>query len=296
MVKDPARADALRAAGAEVVVADLRDAASLRAAVRGVYGIHHIGSLFRQAGFSEAVFHDVNAEGTRRLFDAAIEAGVRRIVHCSTGGVLGDVKTPPGNEDTPYNPGDLYQRSKMEGEKIALEYFRGGRMRGVVIRPAMIYGPGDTRNLKLFRMIARRRFFYVGPGKHVHFVDVRDLVRAFDLAMNYGELNGGIYHIAGEKAVPLKEIVELIARELNVPPPRLRLPARPLQCLGSLCEILCRPLGLEPPLHRRRVDFFTKNRAFDGSKAARELGFNPARRFEDEVRNVVAWYREQGWV
>lgn len=296
MVKDPAKGDPLRALGAEVVVGDLRDAATLAPAVRDVHGIHHIGSLFRQASFPEAVFHDVNAEGTRRLFEAAISAGVKRIVHCSTGGVLGDVTDPPGNENTPYHPGDMYQRSKVEGEKIALSYFRGGRIGGAVIRPAMIYGPGDTRNLKMFRLIARRRFFYVGPGKHVHFVDVRDLVRAFDLAMEHEELSGGIYHIAGERAVPLQEIVEQIARELGVPPPRLRIPARPLQLLGSLCEAVCRPLGLEPPLHRRRVDFFTKNRHFDWSKAARELGYKPERSFEDEVKDVVRWYREHDWL
>ncbi|OQA26133.1 MAG: 3 beta-hydroxysteroid dehydrogenase/Delta 5--_4-isomerase [Verrucomicrobia bacterium ADurb.Bin345] len=296
MVKDPAKAESIQAPGVEVVLADLRDKASLQAAVRDVYGIHHIGSIFRQASFPEAVFFDVNAEGTRRLFDAAIEAGVQRIIHCSTGGVLGDVKNPPGNENTPYNPGDMYQRSKVEGEKIALSYFREGRIRGAVIRPAMIYGPGDTRNLKMFRMIAKRRFFYVGPCKHVHFVDVRDLARAFDLAMQHEELNGGVYHIAGEKAVPLNVAAEAIARALNVPPPSLRLPAKPLQWMGSLCEALCKPFGIEPPLHRRRVDFFTKNRHFDCSKAERELGYKPAQGFEDEVREAVTWYKEHGWL
>jgi dihydroflavonol-4-reductase len=96
--------------------------------------------------------------------------------------------------------------------------------------------------------------------------------------------------------VPLKEIVELIARELKVPPPRLRIPARPLQLLGSLCEAVFRPLGIEPPLHRRRVDFFTKNRSFDGSKAARELGYQPGRKFEDEVKDVVKWYQDHDWL
>ena len=154
MVRNPKNADALKRPGVEVVIADLQDKESLRAAVSGVWGIFHIGAIFRQAGLPEEVFYDINAEGTRRLFDVAIEAGVKRIIHCSTGGVLGHIANPPGNESSPYNPGDMYQRSKLEGEKIAMEYFRSGKMGGVVIRPAMIYGPGDTRNLKLFRMIA----------------------------------------------------------------------------------------------------------------------------------------------
>jgi len=297
MVRDEKKADALKQHDVEVVVADLRDKDSLASAVKGVSGVYHIASLFRQAGFPESVFYDINAEGVRRLLDVSMAAGVKRFIHCATVGVLGHVAEPPANEETPYNPGDMYQRTKLEGEKIALAAFRSGKIPGVVIRPAMIYGPGDTRNLKLFRMIARRKFCYVGKGLcSVHFVDVRDLVAAFDLAMAKESLNGEIYIIAGEKAVPLTEMVELIARTLGVPPPRLHLPVKPMQWLGSVCEAVCRPLHVQPPIFRRRVDFFTKNRHFDASKAARDLGFKPAKRFEQEVVEITKWYREHGWL
>jgi nucleoside-diphosphate-sugar epimerase len=296
MVRDRSKAGALETLGIPIVEADIRDADSLPPALDGVVRVHHIAALFRQAGFPESVFHDVNAEGTRRMLEASVAAGVKRFIHCSTGGVLGDVTNPPGTETTPYNPGDMYQRTKLEGEKIAMEFFRSGRIRGAVIRPAMIYGPGDTRNLKMFRMIAKRRFFYAGPCKHVHFIDVRDLVRAFELAMEHEEINAEIYMIAGEKAVPLNIMAEAIARNLGVPPPWLRLPVKPLQWLGSACEAVCTPLNLRPPIYRRRVDFFTKNRHFDASKAARDLGFTPARSFDDEVADIVRWYRGNGWV
>lgn len=295
MVRAEGRAGTLRELGAEIVVADLRDRASLDRAATGVTGIYHIGALYREAGLPDEVYFDVNAEGTRRVFEAAIAAGVRRLVHCSTGGVLGDIRHPPGSHETPYNPGDTYQRSKTEGEKIALDYYRSGRMRGVVIRPAMVYGPGDTRHLKLFRMIARRKFFYVGRGdKSVHFIDIRDLARSFKLAMEHEELNGEIYHIAGERPVPLKEAVAIIAGELGVPEPALHLPVRPLQLAGGLCELVCAPFGISPPLYRRRVDFFTKARHFDTSKAARELGFTPARPFADEVRAITRQFKAEG--
>ncbi|MBN1270225.1 MAG: NAD-dependent epimerase/dehydratase family protein [Kiritimatiellae bacterium] len=297
MVRDASRADALKKLDVEIVEADLRDAKSLVPAVEGVHGVYHIASLFRQAGFPESVFHDSNAEGTRRLLDAAIAAGVKRVIHCSTVGVLGNVANPPGTEETPYSPGDMYQRSKMEGEKIALDYFRSGRIGGVVIRPAMIYGPGDTRNLKLWRMVARKRFFYVGPGQcSVHFIDVRDLVRAFELAMQKENLNGEVYIIPGQKAVPLNVMVNLVADRLGVPRPWLHLPVKPMQWLGSLCEAVCTPLRIQPPIFRRRVDFYTKNRHFDGSKAARDLGFAPAKSFEEEIAEITDWYKEHGWL
>jgi len=297
MIRDPSQAAALEAMGAEVVIADLRDAATLAAAVRGVSYVYHIASLFRAAGPDESVFHDINAEGTRRLLDASIAAGVKRFVHCSTGGVLGHIKNPPADENTPYNPGDAYQRTKLEGEKIAMEYFRSGRIRGVVIRPAMIYGPGDTRNLKMFRMIARGRFFFVGDGStKVHFVDVRDLARAFILAMEKAHLNAEVYLLPGATSVSQKKIAELIAREAGVKPPWLHLPVKPMQWLGSACEAICRPLGIEPPIFRRRVDFFTKHREFSGAKARRDLGYEPAQSLEMEIRELTRWYRDHGWL
>jgi dihydroflavonol-4-reductase len=297
MIRNVDQSAALEKLGAEVVVADLQDAATLPAAVRGVAHVYHIASLFRAAGPSEEVFRDINAEGTRRLLDASIAAGVSRVVHCSTVGVLGHVENPPANEDAPPNPGDEYQRTKLEGELIALEYFRSNRIGGVVIRPAMIYGPGDTRSLKMFRMTARRRFFFIGDGHtKVHFVDVRDLAGAFILAMEKTHLHGELYHIAGATSVSQKEISGLIAQEVGVPPPWLHLPVKPMQWLGSACEAVCRPFGIDPPIFRRRVDFFTKHREFSIAKAKRDLGYAPAQSLQAEIREITSWYRKHGWL
>lgn len=186
LVRSEAKAATVRDMGAtETIIGDLLDPASLARAVDGVQGIYHVASIFREAGLPDSAYFETNANGTRNLFTAAIAAGVPRLIHCSTIGVLGHIANPPGTEETPYGPGDYYQRSKLAGEKIAMEFFRQGQIGGCVIRPAMIYGPGDTRNLKMFRMIAACRFFYVGPGVHVHFVDVRDVARAFQLAMEH---------------------------------------------------------------------------------------------------------------
>ncbi|MDZ4199981.1 MAG: NAD-dependent epimerase/dehydratase family protein, partial [Kiritimatiellia bacterium] len=237
----------IREAGAEPALGDVTDRASLDRAMTGVTGVFHIAALFRQADQPDSAYQAVNVEGVRQVFDSAIAAGVSRIIHCSTGGVLGHIEHPPADETTPCHPGDVYQRSKLEGERVALDYFRSGRMRGVVIRPAMIYGPGDTRTLKMFRMIAKKRFFYVGRGNNlVHFIDVRDLARAFRLAMERIDLQNQIYIIAGARAYALREVAERLAREMNVAPPWIRLPVKPVQILGSLCEAVCVPMGIQP--------------------------------------------------
>lgn len=282
----------------EVMEADLRNTDSLAKAVKGVANVYSIASIFRQAGIPDHLFYDVNVEGIRNLFEASIAAGVERVVHCSTVGVHGDVESPPANEDSPFNPGDIYQRTKLEGEKVAREYYKSGKISGAVIRPAMIYGPGDARTLKIFKMISKGRFFYVGDGMcSVHFIDVRDLARAFILAMENDSLeNGEVYIIAGGKAVPLKEMADSIAEKLGVRKPSLHLPVKPMQWLGTCCETVCKPLKIDPPIFRRRVDFFTKNRHFDTAKARRDLGFEPAQSFTEELDDIIAWYKEHNWI
>lgn len=146
-------------------------------------------------------------------------------------------------------------------------------------------------------MIARRRFFYVGRGDSwVHFIDVRDLARAFLLAMDRDDLNGDVFTIAGRRPMRLHDFTAIVARQLGVPPPRLHLPVKPVQALGTLCETLCKPFGIPPPLYRRRVDFFTKHRVFDTTKARTLLGFEPRQDLEGEVTDTLADYRARGWL
>ncbi len=297
LVRDVKKAKEFADRGAEIIQGDLTDPASLKRAVQGVRGVYHIAAIYREAGLPEEVYFNINAKGTKDLFEAAVQAGVKRIIHCSTGGVLGHIANPPGNENTPYNPGDVYQGSKVEGEKTALEYFRSGKITGAIIRPAMVYGPADTRHLKMFKMIAKNCFFYVGKGDAwVNFIDIRDLSRSFILAMDKEHLNGGIYTIANNSVMKLHEAVDIIAKKLGVSAPWLHLPVKPMQWLGSLCETVCAPFGIKPPIFKRRVDFFTKSRYFDPSSAHRDLGFAPAQSIEKEIEDTVNWYKEHHWI
>jgi nucleoside-diphosphate-sugar epimerase len=295
MVRRPEQADQLRDFADEVVIADLTKAETLAAAAADVAGVYHIGAVFRQDSLSDAEFHDINAEGVRRMLDASIAAGVPRFVHCSTNGVHSDIETPPADETAPFNPGDIYQETKLAGELIAMDYFKEGKIGGVVIRPTMIYGPGDKRTLKLFRMIAKKRFFYVGPGNALaHWVDVRDLAHAFWLAMEAKDINAEVFLIGGKSYLPLREIVREIATQLDVPEPGLHLPVAPVMAMAHLTQAICKPIGIEPPLFPRRVYFYLKNRAYDISKAHDVLGFEPRQDFAGEISDIIAAYREDG--
>jgi nucleoside-diphosphate-sugar epimerase len=219
------------------------------------------------------------------------------VVHCSTVGVHGDIDSPPADEDAPLRPGDVYQDTKVEGERLARAAAARTGIELTIARPSGIYGPGDRRLLKLFRGVARRRFVVLGDGRifyHLTYID--DLVEGFRLCADVAAAAGRTYTIAGGEVSTLNELVSLIAEEAGVPPPRLHLPVWPFWMAGAACEAVCRPFGVEPPLYRRRVDFFTKSRAFRIDRARRELGFEPAVDLREGVRRTLAWYKERGWM
>ena len=297
LVRDGNRAAPLREAGITVVPGDIRDRAAVARAAAGAEVIYNIAALYRQAGLAAGEYRAVNAEAPGTIVRAAREAGVRRVVHCSTVGVHGDIERPPANEDAPLRPGDVYQVTKLEGERIAREAAAETGTDLVIARPTGIYGPGDRRLLKLFRGVATRRFVVLGNGRifyHLTYID--DLVEGLRLC---GEVPGAVgrtYILAGGEVTTLNELVARIAAVAGVAPPRLRLPVWPFWLAGAACEALCAPLKIEPPIYRRRVDFFTKSRAFDITRARRELGYSPGVSLREGIERTLRWYKEAGWM
>src|SRR5262245_25669742 len=276
---------------------DLGDAGALARLVEGAEGLLHVAAVYRTAGHPDSYYREVNVDGVRRLLEAAAAAGVRRFVHTSTVGVHGHVEVPPADESAPFDPGDVYKRTKAEGQKLALEFHARGCLPVAVVRPGAIYGPGETRLLKLFRAIARGRYAIVGSGRpFYHPVYIDDLVAGFLLALDHPRAAGEAFIIAGPSYISQSDLAHLIARKTGGRVLPVRIPAAPLQWAGELFEAVCVPFGIEPPLHRRRVDFWTKSRAFSIEKARRRLGYAPRVDVEEGVERTVAWYRQAGWL
>lgn len=289
------RARELATAGLDVASGDLADGESLDEACRGVEVVYHIAATYREGGQTGAGYHDVNVEGTRRLLRAALGQGVRRFVHCSTGGVHGHVQQPPASEDAPLAPGDAYQRSKLEGELAAAEFGRRHPIEVVVARPIGIYGPGDLRFLKMFRGLARGRFPMLGDGRvYYHLTYIDDLVEGFRLCGEHPAAAGKTFLLGGPEYTTLAELVARVADAVGGTPPRIHWPVWPVWLAGALCEAVCVPLRVEPPLYRRRVDFYRKSRAFDIRRAREVLGYNPRVRLTEGLRRTAEWYRAQG--
>jgi dihydroflavonol-4-reductase len=278
--------------GVEVATGDLRDLTSVQSAVSGMHYVFHVGAIFREAKFPDEVYFEINLGGTQNIIEACKNNGVKRLVYCSTNGVHGGHSEQPINEVAPFAPSDVYQRSKAAAELAVAEC---SDLDYSIIRPAMIWGEGDLRFKKLFRGVARRSLPIIGDGQSwTHWIDVEDLARSFILAAVKPEASRQAYLIAGRRPVRLEYVYQTIAKLAGVKVLPFKVPALPIQLLGSVVELMVRPFGIEPPLHRRRADFFIKHRIFDISKAQRELGFAPRGEFEEECERVFRWYQDNG--
>lgn len=293
LVRDGSRAGDLAAAGVELVVGDVTRASDVARAAEGCQVIYHIAALYRSAKHGDSVYRDVNVGGTRNVLDAAERCGAGRVVHCSTVGVHGDIKQVPADETAPFDPGDIYQETKLEGELLASEAFRNG-LSGCVFRPVGIYGPGDTRFLKLFKTIHTGRFRMFGHGRvlyHLTYID--DLVDGIMRCGEHPAAAGQTYILAGPRYTSIAELADLVADAVGRPRPRGRLPVWPVKAAATVCEALCKPLGIEPPIHHRRLDFFLKDRAFRSDKARRELGYNPKVDLSEGLGRTADWYFQE---
>ena len=292
-VRSMQRAESLSKLGVRCKVVDITDRAEVLQAFEAFDRVYHIAALYRTEESDVSVFTQVNVEATRHLLEASKQFGVGRFIHCSTVGVQGRIDDPPASETYRYHPEDHYQETKLQGEKVALEYFAAG-LPGVVVRPAGIYGPGDTRFLKLFKSIDKGVFVLVGTGRTLyHFTYIDDLVDGFLLAGESPEALGEVFTIGGATYTTIREVVDTVADVLGKPRPKLRIPAWPVHVAAALCVAVCKPFGINPPLYPRRLEFFTLSRAFTIAKAQQRLGYDPKVSLREGFARTAAWYREQ---
>jgi nucleoside-diphosphate-sugar epimerase len=295
LVRRTSKLDLLKDVPVERFEGDLTDETRLRQAVQGVDRVFHMAAVYREAKLSDREYQEVNVLGTRRLAEAALAEGVP-FLYCSTCGVHGEVEGE-ADESAPYNPGDVYQRTKVEAERQLFALHRERGLRAVILRPVGIYGAGDRRFLKLFKGVARGRFPMIGSGQvFYHLTHVDDVVRGFLEAAEAPAAIGEAFILAGPRYTTVAELVRIIADQAGVRPPRFHWPSGPVYLAAALCEGLLRPLRVEPPLHRRRLDFYLKNRAFRIDKAKRILGWQPGVDLEEGIARTLDWYRKAGWI
>ncbi len=277
---------------------DVYDEKTVEAATKDVSYIFHVAAAYRQAGITDETYYNVHVRSTKLLAQKAIVLpDFKRLVHVSTVGVHSHIEDPPADESYPIKPDDIYQETKAEAELWIRDFSKKEKLPLTVVRPAAILGPGDKRLLKIFKMASKRWFPLLGFGKSLyHLIHVDDLTDFMILAATHPDAEGDVFICGNTDSISLKEMVRVIGEAYKTEINFVRLPAWPFFVLGALCEVICRPLGFEPPIYRRRVAFFTKDRAFNTGKMQSLLGFVPKYDNVEGLRMTARWYSEQGWL
>ena len=284
------------ASNVELVQGDVRDPDSVERAVDSVDTVFHLASDFRQLTLDEDRSYAVNVLGTVNVLKASRRAGVERFVHCSTIGVHGSLDAVPGDETSPVAPCDnAYERHKALAEDKVREMAGPDSVPATIVRPGGIYGPGDLRLLKLFRLLARNRFVMIGDGSAlIDMVYMSDVVHGLILAATRAPAVGECFIISGGEYVEVAELVRLISDKLGTKGVRARVPLGPVLAVARVAEALSRPLGIAPPISVRRLGFFTGNRAFSIARARDLLGYEPRVSLAKGLDRTIRWYRENG--
>jgi nucleoside-diphosphate-sugar epimerase len=291
------KTDEIRAWGATVVIGSVTDPAVVEECMDGVDIVQHLAAAFRELDVPNSYYDEVNVGGTRIVLESAFAHRVKKFIYCSTCGVHGNVENPPGNEEAPIAPGDYYQQTKYDAEPLVNEFCKKG-METVILRPSAIYGPGDPERFQMiFKRVNKGTFPMFGSGDTLyHPLYIDNLVDALILSMEPGKGVGEVYLIADKEYVSIETLVRKTAKALAVEVKIPHYPILPLVAAGHICEKVCKPFKVTPPIFPRRVDWFRQNRAFDISKAKKELGYEPKIDLDAGLKRTGKWYRQEGYI
>lgn len=271
----------------------------VRQAVENTEYVFHLATAFRHTEMSDEDYENVDLKGTQLLAGlASKQTSLKRFIHVSTCGVHGHIKNPPATEDSEFSPGDIYQRTKVKAEVWIKDFFEKEGVDYSVIRPVAIYGPGDKRLLKLFRL-AGKRFFPVFKSEEeawYHMIHVEDLTDFMLTCATHEGAKNEVFLCGNSQPMLLKDIVRTIAEILGKKVSFFYLPAGPVFAVARMVESIFKALGAKPPLHPRRIAFFTKDRSFNTDKMTRLTGFKPRYSYDQGLYETAKWYVEHDWI
>ncbi len=203
----------------------------------------------------------------------------------------------PADEDAPLGPTNPYEATKLEGEMVALKAHKDFGLPVTVIRPGLVYGPGDLHLLGFFTSIKKGIPCLIDGGKAmIHPVYIDDMTDAFLLSAERPEAIGRSYNIAGDLPVTFRELSTAIAHSLGRHLPAGDLPLWLANTASDAFSLIPGFQGEKAPLTRSRVKFLTNSRFYSIERARKELGYTPAVGLEEGMKLTAEWYQKHGYL
>jgi nucleoside-diphosphate-sugar epimerase len=297
LARSLAKAEPLAKMGADIVLGDINDQPAVSRAADGAQVVYHLAGPLLAPGVPAQEYGRTHVTGTKLLLDCCEQQpGLERIVYCSTTGVLGVTGDHPAGEESLFRPTNAYEWAKAAAE-AAVRARWGPGLPAVIVRPGLVYGPGDIHLLPFFQSILRHRFRPIGRREAwLHPIYVDDMTEALVRCGCQKAAIGQCFHIAGSKPVAISDLARLIAEAEGTRLPPGRIPVAAAWPVAALSDRLPAALRQRVPLTRSRFEFLTHSRMYDVSKAARLLGFTAPTDLPTGLARTVAWYRESGYL
>jgi nucleoside-diphosphate-sugar epimerase len=297
LVRSAAKAQALADHGAEIVLGDITDADGLRRAADGVTVIYHLAGRLFIPGVAASQYQQTHVEGTKALLAACRRVpSLSRFVHVSTTGVVGVTGDRPADESAPIQPTNVYEATKAEAEMAVREAWREG-FPAVIVRPGLVYGPGDLHLLPFFQSVLRRRFRPIGSRPvWLHPIYIDDLTDALIVCGGHPYAPQECFNLAGAEPVSLAGLALAIARAGGTQPASGHIPLIAARALAWVGDQLPAGLKRSAPLTRSRLEFLTHSRVYDVAKASRLLDFSAATSLSAGTAETITWYRREGYI
>jgi dihydroflavonol-4-reductase len=287
----------LEGVACEVFEGDMVDPATLRAALAGARYVLHVAADYRLWTPDPAAILRANLEGTRSVMEAALAAGVERIVYTSSVATLraADAATRV-DETAPLSKDEAigaYKQSKVAAERLVEAMVRDEGLPAVIVNPSTPIGPGDVKPTPTGRIVieaaAGRIPAFVDTG--LNLVHVDDVARGHILAMEKGAV--GERYILGGQDATLRELLAAIAQLTDRRAPTLSLPRAPLYPLAWVAEGFARVTGAAPFVTRDALAMAAHHMFFTSAKAQSALGYQ-ARPYREALADALAWFRAAG--
>ncbi|VVC03741.1 L-arabinose 1-dehydrogenase (NAD(P)(+)) [Candidatus Bilamarchaeum dharawalense] len=281
--------------GVETVTGDITDREVCEKACNGVDVVFHCAGVLGGWGIAKKKFWDVNVTGTKNMLETASKAGVKKFIHVSSCGIFGPLKEGEiADEDHMYNPINIYEKTKIEGEKLVFEYAK--KLPVIIVRPEWVYGPGDLHLISFFKAVDSGKFVFFNGGKStLHPTYIDDAVEGIMLTASNPNAIGHAFNIAGPRPVRIRELIAAMADALGKKIPRISIPG-PVAYMGGLVLDYSFGLFAKPPLSVAQVRYLTENRAFSYEKANRVLGYKPKVDIKQGITRTVEWYKAQSLI
>jgi len=298
LVRKSSNIDSLPHQGIELKFGNILEISTIKNCTKNIDLVFSAFGILGGWGIPEKTYWEVNFKGVKNLLESCIDRNIKQLIHISSAGVLGPLTDGVvADESFPYNPSNVYERTKCEAEKEIMKFCKEQQIGYTIIRPEFVYGPGDTHVLGLFKGIKTRKFVLLGNGKSLlHPTYIDDLIQGISLCTNNTSAFGKIYLVTGNRSVNVKELSGIIAMQLGVPMHKLKIPIVFATATAVILESAGKILNFEPVLTKTRVKFFTENRAFSYQKANCELGYLPEIDFREGVKKTIRWYRDNGYL